>query len=403
MSEIALFGSANERALFGVNLETALFGPGESNNMKVQFNINNVGGNAVNWNNTTSAIPALGPIIPAGSVIDDTGAVVAGMQLNLLTAPDTSFAGSNVKTGWPHTIVQGSGTPPIGEDVSDTDFPNPEATEGYWVDTGSGWSLRLIGLVNGRSYTVRCYCIRDSSAARTSVIGLVSGGNNVAMGSVAYSPILASTAVASGREQSAIIVADGTTMDITISAGASPAISAMILEWVEAGPPKLTTSYSNLFNSVGDSGTVDLGLNLSGESAVFIEGLPKGATYNNNTGLITFDLTHNEQAKITVSPKNSSGELLPNPTFFWYVGPQARMFNKLAQYGTNGNWYSFTETDLTLAELDNAFFSNQYATSVLSTDDVLTLTGSDGTKIVRVAAVNTEARTITLSSGLTIV
>jgi hypothetical protein len=189
--------------------------------------------------------------------------------------------------------------------------------------------------------------------------------------------------------------------------GATSAATIDLYVWFETelisvGPPTLTTPYSDLFNNVGDSGTVALGNNLSGETSVFVEGLPKGATYNNNTGLITYALTHNEQSRITVIPGNSFGETLPHPTFTWFVGAQAEMFTALEQIGSNGNMYSYKQDSLTLAEMDNAFFSNQYASSLLSTGDVLTIMGSDGTKMVNVI-VNKQTRAVTLSTGLTIV
>lgn len=57
----------------------------------------------------------------------------------------------------------------------------------------------------------------------------------------------------------------------------------------------------------------------------------------------------------------------------------------LTQMGTNGIFFAFTDETRTLAELNGAYFSNKYASSSLTTGDVLLLTGSDGEKWIELA------------------
>ena len=57
----------------------------------------------------------------------------------------------------------------------------------------------------------------------------------------------------------------------------------------------------------------------------------------------------------------------------------------LTQIGTNGIFFAFTDETRTLAEMNGAYFSNKYATTSLTTGDILVLQGSDGTKWIELA------------------
>ena len=79
----------------------------------------------------------------------------------------------------------------------------------------------------------------------------------------------------------------------------------------------------------------------------------------------------------------------------------SRLFNNLQAIGPNGVMYTFADPNSPLSQMNDAYFSNQYAASVLKTGDVLFIKGTDGTKIVTLTVVR-QTRAITLSTGLTI-
>jgi len=166
-----------------------------------------------------------------------------------------------------------------------------------------------------------------------------------------------------------------------------------------AGSPTLTTPYFDQFNDNGDVANVNISTNISGGSSFSATGLPPGTSINAATGVITGTITQNGNFPITINARNAQGVLAPPALFNWFVGAQAQQFRKLEQIGSNGNWYSYTEQGLTIAEMNAAYFSNQYVASVLKTNDYMTVTGSDGTRIYQVTVIP-ESRTVTLTLSI---
>jgi hypothetical protein len=80
----------------------------------------------------------------------------------------------------------------------------------------------------------------------------------------------------------------------------------------------------------------------------------------------------------------------------------ANYWNRLQAIGLTGTFYTFADTSKTLAQLNSQLFSNQYVASLLKTDDVLLVTGSDGS-VFRKVTVVAETRDVTFSTGLVIV
>jgi len=167
-----------------------------------------------------------------------------------------------------------------------------------------------------------------------------------------------------------------------------------------AGKPFIITPYLDLFNDNGDVISVDFSPNIMGESSFDAIGLPDGLTINQDTGVVTGTITQNGNYFVTVTATNGVGDLAPPALFNWFVGAQAQQFRKLSQVGSNGNWYSYKELGLTIAEMDAGYFSNQYVASILKTDDILSVTGSDGAKMYQVTVI-AETRTVTLTLSLT--
>lgn len=211
---------------------------------------------------------------------------------------------------------------------------------------------------------------------------------------------LKSTASGAGTRPRMTIVSDSLTNTPFVNDNATTTIVGIWAGFNAIGPPTLSTAYLNQFNDNGDSPTVDLSTSISGGSSFTADGLPPGLTMAAATGVVTGTITEGGNYTVTVNAKNDLGELAPPAQFQWFVDAQAQMFTKLQPIGANGNWYNFNEQGRTITQLNGAFFSNQYAASVLKTDDFLTVTGSDGTKIYQVTVVQS-TRTVTLTLSLT--
>lgn len=288
-----------------------VIGPrGGEGKMNLQFNINDVGGSLTGWN-AVQTDRTVGIKIPSGSVVDDAGDVVTGVSLELLQGGDGAFT-TGPSTGWPELINTG---PNAGQSANDTDWPNPEITQGNWFATTIDLEFAVNGLTPG-IYDVEVYVgVRDDLLTRESDITIT--GTGTVLGSKMSSPLSAFTG---DRLLAGQITIDGTGIGKVLIEQAigstSGTISGFTIREV-LGPPVIDVPYADLINLDSDVVQVDLNTNISGEATLTITWdpeIPNGLT--ETAGVVSGTVTTPTGTAIsTVVGSNSFGKV--TDTFQW--------------------------------------------------------------------------------------